>query len=374
MIARARSVGACLIAIALLAVCVWTVVPGWNIPTLLPQVLVPEIAPFVFAAVVVFGALAVVCAPPRRTRRIVAVVVACSGVLALLPIASYLLDPALPKIVNVGAILRPASARGVRIERDIVFARRPSGVLRLDVYHAPGVHRAPAAIAIYGGAWRFGDRGSDRLLHLRLAQTGVTVIAIEYRLVPVAIFPAQRDDVDAGIAYVARHARALDVDPTRIVLVGRSAGAQLALLAAYRPQPLALRGVAAFYAPSDLTDGYRVRPVPDPIDVRSVLVSYIGAPLTQATAARYREASPTTFAHGRVVPTLLVSGDRDDIVRVQQQRALAALIRATPGNRVVAEELPWSGHAFDEVPNGMGAQVADHALDAWLATVLRPSR
>ena len=54
--------------------------------------------------------------------------------------------------------------------------------------------------------------------------------------------------------------------------LGRSAGGELALLAAYHPEPVTIRAVVGYYPPVDLADGYREPPVPDPANVR-VMVS-----------------------------------------------------------------------------------------------------
>jgi acetyl esterase/lipase len=355
------AVGCILVAVALLA-CMWCVVPGWNVATLVPTVAVPEWAPVALPVAWILGVLGTLAAPRGRVRRGVAVAGALAIVCAVVPVAEYLFDPTLPKVVSFGAMVHPRPPVVGDIERDVPFAPSYAGSskpLLLDVYHAANVRRAPAAIEIHGGAWLYGDARSDERQNLLLAADGVTVIAIDYRLAPHAKFPAQRDDVDAAIRYVAAHAASFDIDPARIV--------------AYRPQPIAFRGVAAFYAPTDLVLGATDPPRPDPVDIRRVLPPYVG-PFTTENRKRYVEASPIMWASlHRVVPTFLIAGDRDEIVDVRQQRELAAILRRTPGDAVEAYELPWANHAFDSVPNGMGAQISEALLARWIRAVLSPT-
>ena len=153
---------------------------------------------------------------------------------------------------------------------------RDGSRLGLDLYRVPSAGPRPAVILIYGGAWRFGTRANMRPYALELAALGYTAIAVDYRHAPQHRYPTQVDDVRAALATIARNARAWDVDPGSVALLGESAGAELALLAAYEPGPLHARAVVAYYAPLDLAGGYRDPPRPDPADIRNILRTYLG--------------------------------------------------------------------------------------------------
>ena len=65
---------------------------------------------------------------------------------------------------------------------------------------------------------------------------------------------AAENDVRRAVAFVKEHASEYRVNPNKIVLIGESAGGQLAAMAALRPDPGgAVQGVVAFYTPSDLS-------------------------------------------------------------------------------------------------------------------------
>ena len=93
-------------------------------------------------------------------------------------------------------------------------------------------------------------------LNAYLAARDYVVVSINYRLAPKWKFPAGRDDVLAAIAYLKVYGREFGVDATRLALLGRSAGGQLALLAAYTAGEPAIRGVVSVYGPTDLKFGY----------------------------------------------------------------------------------------------------------------------
>jgi acetyl esterase/lipase len=201
-----------------------------------------------------------------------------------------------------------------------------------------------------------------------LARLGYTAIAIDYRHAPRYRFPVQIDDVRDALVAIARNAVSWNVDPARVAIFGRSAGAQLALLAAYAPEPLRIRAAVAYYAPTDLVAGYRFPPRPDPADVKRILRAYIGGTPDDRPAV-YLAASPIRHVAPGLPPTLLIGGGRDELVRLSFAHALRDALRSR-GVRVAALDLPWSNHAFDEIDNGTGGQIARYYTDRFLAAVL----
>lgn len=88
-------------------------------------------------------------------------------------------------------------------------------------------------ILVHGGAWQMGDRIDLESRAVQLVkQLGVVAISVNYRLAIDAAWPAQRDDVNAAVNYVRKNAKQFNVDTKRIVLLGSSAGGQIAAAAA----------------------------------------------------------------------------------------------------------------------------------------------
>jgi acetyl esterase/lipase len=163
---------------------------------------------------------------------------------------NYLID--LPSVVMTRMRAKPLiisdiwngiSSPKVRIDRDILFAH-PDGVpLALNIYRPTQVGTYPAIVSIYGGAWQRGSPDSDDNFNRYIAAQGYVVWAISYRHAPAYHFPTQIDDVRSALAYIKQHAIEYETNLDRVALIGRSAGAQLAMLAAYQDPPFPIKAV-----------------------------------------------------------------------------------------------------------------------------------
>ena len=253
------------------------------------------------------------------------------------------------------------------VRRDVVVHGSGANALTADIYARDGVRDAPLLVQIYGGAWQRGEPGDNEAFARYFAARGYVVAAIDYRHAPAARWPAQIDDVHAALAWLRAHARELGADPSRLVLIGRSSGAQLALLAAYQDGAPAVAGVVSFYGPVFLADGWRYPPQPDPLGVRPVLETYLGG-APDRVPDRYAAASPPTYLSQRSPPTLLVYARRDHIVDVRFARRLEARLREV-GVPVALLEIPWAEHAFDILADGLSAQIALFYTERFLATL-----
>jgi acetyl esterase/lipase len=267
---------------------------------------------------------------------------------------------------------RTPALQGTMREQAIAYRAADGTPLRMRLYRGAATGPRPTVIVIYGGAWRTGDASQGEGVSRTLASSGYTVASIDYRHAPSARFPAQLDDVRRSIAMVRDSAAAWNVDTTRIALLGRSAGGHLAELAAWTPGMSAVQAVVAIYAPFDLVQGYRDLPSPDPIGVRAVLRDFLGgAPAEQA--ARYRDASPSTYVRAGLPPVLLLYGGRDHVVKPEFNRDAAARLRAAHVP-VVQVEVPWAEHGFDMAPGGLGAQLASRVITNFLDRALHVTR
>ena len=221
------------------------------------------------------------------------------------------------------------------------------------------------SVQIYGGAWQRGKPGDNRDFARWLAARGYVVFGIDYRHAPAFHWPAQIDDVRLCLAWIREHAAEFDADTSRVAFIGRSAGAHLALIAAYSHGPLPARAVVSFYGPVDLTESYANPPHPDPIRTRPVEEALIGGTPAEKSEA-FREASPITYVTRGLPPTLLIIGDRDHIVEPLYVARLRDRLAAT-GTTVALLDIPWADHAFDEVFNGPSSQLALYHTERFLA-------
>lgn len=210
--------------------------------------------------------------------------------------------------------------------------------LQMDLYLPEPSHGpAPLIVWLSGAAWRMQRRGDGPRLTRMFAQRGYAMADIDYRSSAVATWPAQFDDVTAALRHLLRIAEQYDLDADAIGLWGRSAGAHLALLAAFagarpdRGDAPAVRAVVASYPATDLVP-MAEDAIPggilgdkDPDDPARGLLG--GPPADLPDIAR--AASPVHQVGPGVPPVLLLHGDEDlHIGHRQSRRLFDALVAA----------------------------------------------
>jgi acetyl esterase/lipase len=252
--------------------------------------------------------------------------------------------------------------------RRITYITRDAQPLALDL-HTPAtpVALAPCVVVIHGGSWANGDSTQLPGLNSYLAARGYAVAAINYRLVPAHAFPAARDDLLAAIEYLKGHAQELGIDPHRFVLLGRSAGAQLALLVAYTAKDPAIRGVVDFYGPADLVYGYQHPARKSVLDSVGVIERFLGGSPASAPDV-YAAASPIDHVGPACPPTLLIHGERDTLVAPIQSVRLAKRL-AQAGTPYLLLRLPWAEHGCDVNFSGPSGQISTYTIERFLAAV-----
>ena len=256
----------------------------------------------------------------------------------------------------------------VRITRGVPV-RTVAGVsLTVDIYRPDREEPVPTVVQIYGGGWRDGEPGDNSELAGALAASGFGVFAIDYRHAPDWTWPAQLEDVLDALGWVSAHAAEYGMDPARMALLGRSAGAQLAMRASQDSTAPPIRGVVTIYGPVDLAEGYRSPPTPDPLDVRMIESQFLGGTPDQKPDA-YADASPITRAGQPHPPVLIITGNRDHIVEPRFGPMLHK--KLLESGTSVFLNIPWADHAFDFVPFGPSSQIALYYTQRFLAETLR---
>lgn len=277
----------------------------------------------------------------------------------------------------------------VHAQRDVEFASPDGKTLRLDVYqpydsvqrepHTDSTPRplSPAVIVIHGGSWSSGEKSDFESYDRWLATGGRVIFDVEYRLADgTQRFPTQVMDIKCAIGWVKSHAAQYHVDPERIALLGRSAGGQLALLAAYTPndptlrpvscdaKDTSVRAVISFYGPTDLAWDYAHPGRPDVIDTRHVLENYLGGSPASAPQI-YATASPAEHVGAQSPPTLFLHGGHDQLVRPENVERIIPKLAAA-GVEVTYVYLPWANHGFDYNFDGWNSQIAQAEISKFL--------
>jgi acetyl esterase/lipase len=122
---------------------------------------------------------------------------------------------------------------GVQVEDRTIAG--PGGQLRLRLYRGPVTSAAPLVIYAHGGGFVTGNMDTDHGHCVELARdAGCLVVSVDYRLAPEHPCPAALDDVEAAFRHVVENGADLDADSTRVVVMGRDAGAALVASLAQR--------------------------------------------------------------------------------------------------------------------------------------------
>jgi acetyl esterase/lipase len=275
-----------------------------------------------------------------------------------------------PEPLNLAELLNPVETPPVRYE-ERVFASHDGQSLSLGVYRPAYVHGAvPAILVIHGGTWQDGDRHEFGPFNAYLASRDYVVMSMDYRLAPKYPFPAARDDVLTALAFMKVYASELGIDPTRIALMGRSAGGQLALLAAYTAQEPSIRGVISLYGPADLRFEYENPGPPKVVDTRAAIEAYLGGAPGTASDDAYFAASPVNFVTGSSPPSLLIHGGRDPIVSPEHAARLESRLQQSNVKHLVVR-LPWATHGCDKSFGGPCGQIVTYAVERFLDSVMK---
>jgi acetyl esterase len=136
------------------------------------------------------------------------------------------------------------SFHGLKRQKDHLFLEDQHGPRHLDIYTPVGEGPWPVVLYIHGGAFQALSKGSHWLMGLCFARRGYLVFSADYRLAPEHPFPGAAEDVCAAYRWVVENCARFGGDPSRIVVSGESAGANLvtslAIAACFeRPEPWA---------------------------------------------------------------------------------------------------------------------------------------
>jgi acetyl esterase/lipase len=215
------------------------------------------------------------------------------------------------------------------------YAKPDGKSLKLDLYRrANASEPQPLVIMIHGGSWNGGSKTQLPAINRHVAAKGYAVASINYRHAPKWRFPAPVDDVFAAIEFLRANASRFGIDASRVVLIGRSAGGQLALSAAYSGRDAAIRGVVSFYAPTDLVLGYEKPSRPSVLDSKKALEGLLGGGPAD-NARLYAAASPGETRERRCAAHAAdPRRARSDRLAAPQRPARRALERSRPSASV----------------------------------------
>lgn len=256
-------------------------------------------------------------------------------------------------------IITASESRASEVLRDIEYAVVDDHRLLLDLYRPdPGRHeRPPLIVWVHGGAWRSGSRSSMPLAAL-VEQHGYAIASVDYRLSPVAPFPAQLHDLKAAIRFLRGEAGEYGYDASKVVIAGASAGGHLAAHVGVTNGHPALEGtvgdhdgqsstvhaVIDLYGPTNFHTILK-QSTPHGLGVRIPALQLLlrGQPEDKPDLATL--ASPVFHVDPSDPPLLMIHGDQDPQVPINQSHELHGAYKAAGiGERAILEVVHGGAH------------------------------
>jgi len=212
--------------------------------------------------------------------------------------------------------------KGFSSKIDIVYDEVNGWEGKVDLYLPPnnGIP-TPIVINIHGGGWNHGNKEKQKGF-ASFFKNNVAIANMGYRLVDVAPAPAAIEDVRSVLIYLVKNAKELNIDTTKIVLMGGSAGGHLALMGGYLQkdtrfdkgrndlQNIKIAAIIDKYGIADMVD-FSVGEKPYKSAVR-----WVGPHINDI--AFIKSISPLYYVDQHTPPTFIVHGDSDPIVPYEQ--------------------------------------------------------
>ena len=270
--------------------------------------------------------------------------------------------------------------------QDIEY-NKPDGVpLLARLYRPQGAGPFPAVVEVHGGAWGSNDRLANVSIHQPLAESGVVVMAIDFRMPPEVMYPVSITDINFAVRWLKAHAGDFATRPELVGMLGTSSGGHQAMLSALAPFDPAYGALALSASPADASANA-------PMDARVAFVALCWSVLDPL--ARYRMVrekgiqrlvdahhaywpSEDAMAEGNpqlIVergdslerpPVLLLQGTADDNL-TPDMADLFTVAYHRAGGRITLEKFEGQPHAF--IGKDPAAPAALHAIELLKAFV-----
>lgn len=196
---------------------------------------------------------------------------------------------------------------------------------KMDIYLPAGrsIDSTKLMILVHGGGWNTGDKSdfSSYLASFQSKFPSYAIANLNYRLATVTSnhFPTQENDMKSAVDFLAQKSRDYHI-AQKIVLVGASAGAHMALLQAYKYSSPKIMAVVDFFGPTDMADLHNFyRWGSEQQNAIQILMN--GSPNTNS--ALYENSSPINYVTGQSSPTIIFHGNMDNVVPVAESISLS---------------------------------------------------
>jgi len=236
---------------------------------------------------------------------------------------------------------------------DVTYCTMNGLPQKLDVYYPKSDGPWPVFLYVHGGSWRELDKAEGAGWRY-LNDSGILVVSVNYRLATSEIkFPAMIEDVMCAVRYLRAHSTRYNINPEKIGALGASAGGHLAALLGtadtsagfdvgeYLDQSSRVQAVVTMSGLSDFT-----QPVEGGV---SMAIYFAFGALAGTNPALLAPASPVTYVTPDDPPFLILHGDEDGVVPIEQALTLDAKLKdaGVPSTLVIVQ---GGDHGLNPLP------------------------
>ncbi|MDB4500637.1 DUF1080 domain-containing protein [Akkermansiaceae bacterium] len=267
---------------------------------------------------------------------------------------------------------KKAISKTIKIHEDLFYVEDGHPRQKLDLYlpeRADETKPLPLVVWIHGGGWQ---KGTKEFFHAQpeVLKNGFALASVNYRLTNHAQFPAQIHDCKAAIRYLRAHASIYGIDPEQIGVWGSSAGGHLVALLGTSADVKELEGdlgvsgvssrvqaVCDYFGPSDLVEMGK-NPFRGGVegDAEKSPISKLLGGAIHSDLEKARQASPVTYISADDPPFLILHGDQDPLVPLEQSTEFDRLLKeAEVSSAFLLRE--GKGHRFFNSPEEVEAVV-----------------
>ncbi len=244
---------------------------------------------------------------------------------------------------------------------DVVYGRKFGVALTLDVIQ-PTNRNGYGIIYMVSGGWVSSHAGVSPKLYAPFLERGYTVFAVCHGCQPKFTIPEITEDIHRAIRFIRSNAAKWGVNPDHLGISGGSAGGHLSLTMATHGGPgaagakdvidrqsSAVQAVACLFPPTDFLN--YGKPGEDAVGV-GILKNYKGAfgPASDTPEGRQqlgKEVSPIYFVTEKLPPTLIIHGDADTLVPIQQSESFVErATKAGATTKLIVK--PGAGHGWPD--------------------------
>ncbi len=245
----------------------------------------------------------------------------------------------------------------------VAYGLDPRQTLEVE-YHPNNTTPTPMVLFIHGGSWISGDKSVMRRYQQQVADAGYVYVSMNYRFIMTgATYLDMLDDIQLVIQFLKDFASDLNVDTTRMAMVGESAGAHLAMLYAYRNvSPIPIEFAMALVPPVDFTDpGYLSfgDPTVQLFLANGLMATSLIGPedlVANGYPDAWMDASPIHHL-STAIPTLIGYAGLDELIPLSNMEGF--LMAATAINAPIeAIFFPNSGHSLSNDPDKLSELLA----------------